>query len=78
MTANDIRRPIPENIAIETNWLDPDFWETSGFEIGAETRMAVGMSGSPKYVSSNSPPDKGSWRVRQRFNNTTEDGQDSS
>src|SRR5581483_4057014 len=71
-TASDIRRPIPENMAIETNWLESDFSETSGLEsdleTGVETRIAVGMSGSPKHVSSNSPPDKMSLQLQQRFN----------
>ena len=39
---------MPENKAIETNWCDSDFFaESVEAEIGGETRMAVGMSGSP-------------------------------
>jgi hypothetical protein len=49
--ASDIKRPIPENKAIETNWLDSDFFAVSvEAEIGVETRIAVGMSGSPKHL----------------------------
>jgi hypothetical protein len=69
--ASEIKRPIPQNRAIETNWYESDFLETSSdFEIGVETRMAVGMSGS-KTFAFNSPPNEGSWQVRQRFNATT-------
>jgi hypothetical protein len=57
--ASEIRRPMPQNKAIETNWLASDFSETSGLEsdleTGDETRIAVGMSGSPKHVSSKIP-----------------------
>ena len=66
--ASEIKRPIPQNRAIETNWYESDFLETSSdFEIGVETRMAVGMSGS-KTFAFNSPPNEGSWQVQQRFN----------
>jgi hypothetical protein len=68
--ANEISRPIPQNRAIETNWCESDFLETSSdFEIGVETRMAVGMSGS-KTFAFNSPPNKnvlaGAIKVQQR------------
>ena len=45
----EINRPIPENRAIETNWFESDFLAESvvDAEIGVETRIAVGMSGSP-------------------------------
>jgi hypothetical protein len=55
IAASDTKRPMPENNATGMNWLKSD-WLSEGEEVveignGAETRMAVGMSGSPKYVS---------------------------
>jgi hypothetical protein len=45
MATNDTSRPIPQNNAIDTKGLLPDFSdETTDVAIGVETRMAFGMS----------------------------------